>query len=539
MCKHRRKIPKTVNNKLIKILLVDDDEEDFIITKNIVSKIRGREYSLKWTSSFEEAMNSIYNSLYDVFLIDYRLGAHSGLELIKNAVENGCSHPLILLTGQGDIEIDEKAMKAGASDYLVKGTFNAEQLDRSIRYSIEHALNIQEIKKLNSELEERVKNRTSELEETNNYLQGVLEERKEIEEALRESQKLFQAIAQNFPNGTINVLDPKLRYIFSDGKELKEFGVKSSQLNGRFFSDTYSRKNKEIIEKNLQGVFNGTPAEFEIEFDDKWYVLNAVPLADQQSIIHHILVVVQNMTRQKKAEIEIQVALEKEKELNELKSRFVSMASHEFRTPLSAILSSVALISRYNAPDDEEKRIKHVSRIKSSVSNLTDILNDLLSIGKLEEGAVQAQPAFFDIKNLSAEIVQEIQSVAKPGQKIHYEHSGESTINSDKNLVRNIIVNLSSNAIKYSSENKPIYISTSVSPSSLSIKIKDEGIGIPEKDQKHLFGRFFRAGNVTNIQGTGLGLNIVKKYLEVLGGRINFTSEMNKGTTFNIEIPLI
>lgn len=235
---------------------------------------------------------------------------------------------------------------------------------------------------------------------------------------------------------------------------------------------------------------------------------------------------------------ELRAALEKEKDLSELKSRFVTMASHEFRTPLSTILSSASLIAKYQDPENSDKRIKHIERIKSSVNNLTSILNDFLSLGKLEEGKVTTAPVLFDVKEFGTELVNEMKEMARPGQQISYTHSGITAAELDKNLTRNICLNLISNAIKYSDEGKNIVFTTDIRSSKLIIVVSDEGMGIPKEDQQHLFERFFRANNVSNIQGTGLGLNIVKKYVDLLHGQIEFTSEYGKGTTFTVHLPI-
>jgi len=240
-----------------------------------------------------------------------------------------------------------------------------------------------------------------------------------------------------------------------------------------------------------------------------------------------------------KTKEEIHAALEKEKELNDLKSRFVSMASHEFRTPLSTILSSVSLISKYNTAETEDKKQKHISRVKSSVSHLTDLLNDFLSLGKLEEGMIACTPTNFDIVNCTNEILTELQHVAKEKQQADYQHSGKTTeVYLDQKLYRNILINLISNAIKFSNDDGLIEIRTKVDHSNITIVVKDSGIGIAKEDQQHLFERFFRAQNATNIQGTGLGLNIVAKYIELMNGTITFESELNKGTTFTIKFAL-
>lgn len=230
-------------------------------------------------------------------------------------------------------------------------------------------------------------------------------------------------------------------------------------------------------------------------------------------------------------------ALEKEKELNDMKSRFVSMASHEFRTPLSTILSSVSLISKYTTSDADEKRQKHVNRIKSSVTNMTMILNDFLSADKLEEGKVHSSLSEFVLPEMIDEIIYDVNGMLKDKQKIVHTHSGKDVICSDKQLIRNILLNLTSNAIKFSAEGKIITINSFVDDEIIKLEVADQGIGIPKEEQENLFGRFFRAKNATNIQGTGLGLNIVGKYLELLNGEISFKSELNVGTTFSIIIP--
>lgn len=235
---------------------------------------------------------------------------------------------------------------------------------------------------------------------------------------------------------------------------------------------------------------------------------------------------------------EVKDALAKERDLSELKSRFVTMASHEFRTPLSTILSSVSLISRYNDSKDEDKRIKHVNRIKSSVNNLTGILNDFLSLSRLEEGRISNDPTEFSINDLLLDVIDEMNGILKENQQIQHIHElNKELVFLDKNLIRNIMINLISNAIKYSSEGQEIEIKTRVENNVLTLEIKDQGIGIPEEDQIYLFSRFFRAHNAANIPGTGLGLNIVKKYLDILRGRIEYVSQQSMGTTFIVQIP--
>jgi PAS domain S-box-containing protein len=238
-----------------------------------------------------------------------------------------------------------------------------------------------------------------------------------------------------------------------------------------------------------------------------------------------------------KTKKDLNKALEKEIELSELKSRFVSMASHEFRTPLTTMMSSLSLVTKYGEQNDKENQLKHVSKIKNSINNLTEILNDFLSVSKLEEGKIENMPEIINLKIVITDIITEMKSIAMAGQRLIQNYSGNETVSLDKKLLKSILFNLVSNAIKFSREGGLIEVSAYVLDSSVKISVKDNGLGISLEDQKHLFERFFRGHNATYIQGTGLGLNIVSKYVEQMKGSINFESTENIGTLFTIIIP--
>ncbi|MDB5021640.1 MAG: sensor histidine kinase [Pedobacter sp.] len=235
------------------------------------------------------------------------------------------------------------------------------------------------------------------------------------------------------------------------------------------------------------------------------------------------------------AKDDVLVSLEKEKELNQMKGRFVSMASHEFRTPLSSIQLSASLIQRYAEPYENEHIHKHVNKIKNAVGNLTTILNDFLSLEKLEAGKVEPTFTSFDLVQLAEEVTEEMQMIAKQNQNIIYQHTGsESVILLDPNLLKNCMINLISNAIKYSGEHTFIEFNTEIDEQHCKVTVKDNGIGIPEAEQIHLFEPFFRANNTGNIPGTGLGLNIVRRYATLMKGTLNFQSTIGKETTFTL-----
>lgn len=389
----------------ISILLIDDDEEDYLILRDVVEDIpfRGTRYTVEWTPDIKQAWEAVKSGSYDVYLVDYLLGVHDGLTFIRKAVEEGCTQPLILLTGQNDPSIDEQAMLAGAADYLVKGRFDADQLERAVRYSMQHAKNLYEIKLLNEYLEKRVEERTRQLREA------------------------YQQVKQ---------------------------------------------------------------------------------------------------------------ALEKEKELNELKSRFVAMASHEFRTPLSAILSSASLIARYDKTEQQPQRLKHVQRIQKSVQSLNAILNEFLSLSKIEEGKESVQPKSIDIVALVADLREELTPLCKENQHIVCKMPGDTLAwTQDERILKNILTNLLSNALKYSEKDVELQVQVDEAGEKLRIEVRDYGIGIPQEEQKYVFSRFFRAGNASNVSGTGLGLHIVKKYVDLIGGDIAFQSRENEGTVFYLTIP--
>jgi PAS domain S-box-containing protein len=237
-----------------------------------------------------------------------------------------------------------------------------------------------------------------------------------------------------------------------------------------------------------------------------------------------------------KADVLLKQALEKEKELNELKSKFVSLASHEFRTPLSSVLSSAYLLSRYTKEENQPQRNKHIHRIISSVNYLNEILSDFLSVEKIDTGTLVPKYSQFNIRDFVHDSMSELHPMLKKGQTFAYKHNGvNANIYLDHNMLQHIVTNLLSNAIKYSPEDSVINISTDMQQAILMLQVSDRGIGIPAQDKQNLFRRFFRSSNALNIQGTGLGLNIVKKYVELMKGSIDFCSEENKGTTFIVQ----
>ncbi len=395
------------------------------------------------------------------------------------------------------------------------------------------------------ELEEKVAERTDELKatvqklvETNLSLEDQIKETKAAENRALESQAMFAAISKNFPKGFIVVFNTNFEIEYVDGGEMQRYGFDKSQLEGKRIDNVsvLPRKYRARIKKNVEKTMNGAQLSFEGRFEHKTYCVNTSPLLGGDGEVEWMLFVYSDITELKQAEVHIRNALAKEKELNELKSRFISMASHEFRTPLSAIGTSAILIEKQNMPGKEEKRQKYVQQIQSNVRNLVVILNDFLSLSKLEEGKIQPKPDNFDLVEFAHNLIYEMEPNRKRGQQIKLNvQQGSIPVFLDPKLLQHIFTNLLSNAIKYSDEGDSISVTLKSGKEKISIAVIDQGIGIPIAEQDNLFDRFFRAENSTNIQGTGLGLHIVKQYTELMGGKVGFESAAGRGTTFWVE----
>ncbi|WP_088341486.1 PAS domain S-box protein [Robiginitalea sediminis] len=395
-------------------------------------------------------------------------------------------------------------------------------------------------------LEERVADRTRRLEDTvsqlrrsNTSLEEQIEWTREAERKAMASHALFAAMARNFPKGVIMVFNPAMQLVHLEGEELETMG-----LSGWAFQDQnpsalpgFGEAQLVLLERQVTATLHGGHMSFELEHHGQTYNVNTTPLTFNDQI-QWALLVFSNTTAQKQTQQELMRALRIEQELNDLKSRFISMASHEFRTPLSAILSSAILIEKQNDQGKESKRERYVNQIKNNVRNLVVILEDFLSLSRVEEGDIACQATSFDLLALLRSVLEELETSLKVGQYFveHFSH-GDHQVVLDPKLTRHILINLLSNAIKYSPENAPIHIDLDTDDHGVGLTIRDRGMGIPEEEQDQLFNRFFRARNAMNIPGTGLGLHIVKKYTELMCGDITFESTPGRGSSFRIRLP--
>lgn len=330
-------------------------------------------------------------------------------------------------------------------------------------------------------------------------------------------------------------------YTLEELKNMTPIDIKPSENINEFRKkiDVLLKNNVEKIEfESLHKRKDGTtyPVEVHLQLsslgEKEVFVAIILDITERKNYTLKLENKVEERTQQ------LEIALDKEKELNELKTKFISLVSHEFKTPLSAILTSSELLSKYKLEAHQEKRDKHIKTIMDKVHFLNNIINDFLSVEKLEIGKVNYKFNTFKLSKVVNEAVYGANMLLKEGQQIKYpEDIDDLSVFQDEKIIQLILSNLLYNAIKYSPEGTIIDLHINQDDTDTTMTIKDQGIGIPEKDQKHIFERYFRAQNVINTQGTGIGLNIVKNHLENLGGTIYFVSKEHKGTTFVITFP--
>ena len=359
--------------------------------------------------------------------------------------------------------------------------------------------------------------------------------------------KLFESVFKHATMGIL-VTDAQGSIILANKFSLREFGYRREELigkrvetliPGRFHHQHAKERHayQEMPETRAMGAgrdlfgLRKDGTEFPVEVS-----LSPFQSGPETFVIAFIIDITVRKEKEagekeyRKQIAEILASLHKEKELNDMKSRFVSLASHEFKTPLSTILTSASLLAKYTTTEEQSRRDKHIERIKSAVRNLNGILNEFLSISKIENGKIGVRFRAFDIEVFLDEICEEIEDLKRPGQHIEWRHSGLKTVSLDRELLHHIMVNLLTNAIKFSADDGQVLISSRCDNTTVNICVHDNGLGISEEDRQHLFERFFRGGNVLTIPGTGLGLHIVSKYVELMRGTIDIKSELNKGT---------
>lgn len=345
-----------------------------------------------------------------------------------------------------------------------------------------------------------------------------------------------------------------LNFINANYGAQKNIGYSLDELSSMKVTDITSEYTETRFRQSLQVLLKKNVEKLEFETvhkrkDGTTYPVEAhlqlSKIGDKNVIVAITLDITErkNYTRRlentvKERTEQLQNALNKEKELNELKTKFLSMVSHEFKTPLSGILTSAYLIKKYSTAEEQDKREKHIKIISQKVDYLTMILDDFLSLENLESGTYNYKIKKFHISRVINEVVYNANMILKEGQQIIYpENIDDLIMNQDEKILELILSNILNNAIKYSKQNTKIKLSVKQMKNETVFSIEDSGLGIPEQDIDKIFTRYFRAENVLHIQGTGIGLNLVKSHVENMGGSIFIKSEENKGTIVIVKLP--
>jgi PAS domain S-box-containing protein len=508
------------------ILLVDDDAKNLLALEAILSDLG---QNIVTATSGEEALKCLLTQEFAVILLDVNMPKLDGFETAKLIRERQRTQhtPIIFLTGIEKSEIKIfKGYTVGAVDYLLKPIV-PEILTSKVSVFIELYKKTEEIKR-----------QATQLAEANREL-----ERQAVK--LREQAQLLE-----LTHDSVIVCNLHGVVQFWNRGACQMYGWTQEEMLGRNAHEllnTEFPKPLAAIQADLlhAGYWEGELVNFSrdrrrVVVSSRWSLQY-----DEAGRPWRCLLINNDISERKKAEVEIRQALEKEKELNKLKTSFISIATHEFRNPLTTIFTSAELLEHYGHTWLTDKKLKHLHRIQTAASHMGMLVDDVLSLSKVESGKLPFKPTPLDVSAFCRELVEEIETGVGREHRISFsERSTYSPLDAnnslpclDEKLLRHILINLLSNATKYSPKGSPVTFELDYRECDVFFQITDRGIGIPEEDREHLFESFHRARNTGNIPGTGLGLSIVKKYVEVCGGHITFVSEIGVGTTFKVTIP--
>lgn len=359
------------------------------------------------------------------------------------------------------------------------------------------------------------------------------------EEAIRQSENLYRSLAEASRDLIILISNEKnIEYINSFARRALGWGELQTRL------PSYAHILKLIPESSIQQVFQTQQAVYTenlalIAKNKIWLGTWLVPIFSTHNQVDFVMAVSRDITRQRETEEELQRALKAEQELNSLRYRFLTMTTHEFKTPISTILSSVELLETYGERWNVEKRNEHINRIKTAAQRLNQMLSEVLEVNRVEGSVGLELSDGIDLLQLCHEVITEIQQADQDQHPIIFIHTGDmNRVNVDARSLRSIVSNLLSNAVKYSSAGNEVILELTTTPNDFWVKVRDRGIGIPEKDRNNLFEPFYRGENVTSIPGTGLGLTIVKRSVEAMGGEIYYEDNAEGGSVFRVRIPV-
>jgi PAS domain S-box-containing protein len=398
----------------------------------------------------------------------------------------------------------------------------------------------EEIRRLNQDLERRVRERTAQLGAANTQLEAEVVERRRIEAALRASESQLRLLIEQ-ANDAI--------FLENEEDEILDVNSRACEMLGYSREELLSMKVPDLMPPEIRGV-PGQVVRAELASNRIFETVDLrkdgtrVPLEISTRRIvgvpgDLVLVIARDITGRKQAEEAMRAALAKEKEVSGLKSHLISTTSHEFRTPLSTILSSAQLLEQYAVQISPTKQATHLQHIQVAARQMADLLNDILTLARVDAGRGRCTPAPLDLPALCATLAEEAQITDHAGRQIHLTvQAAQAVALLDEKLLRQILQNLLSNALKYSPPAGVVYFDLHIQDNFATFTIRDQGIGIPADEQAHLFEPFYRASNVVNTPGSGLGMAIAKSSVDLHGGTITVDSKLGVGTVVTVNIPI-
>jgi len=500
----------------IHVLLVEDSPSDARIQHHRFSRLNQEEWQLVHVESLGQAINCCTKFTFDVVLLDLNLPDSDGLETVVEFRDVVPNIPVIVLTGSDDDELAMGAISQGTQDYLCKDKITIPLLVRTIYHAIEREQILKQLR------------------ESERRFRGVFNQ-------------TFQFMSVLTPEGTVLEMN-QTALEFSRAKLEDYVGLPLWESDAWNYSPTSQNWLKTAIAKARHGKL--IRDEVQIRSAEEvivWIDFSLKPLTNETGQV--VLLIEEGReisdrkyreinTRQQ-AEAEILRVWEQEQELNQIKLNFVSMVSHEFRTPLTTIQTSNHLLEQYHKILPKNKRETYHTSIKNAVYRITNLLDEALVVGKTLSRKLAFQPAPLNLIKFCNNLVAEQQLHVSNNCQIVFTHQGQcSNAYMDQNLLQQIINNLLSNGIKFSLAGSIVNFELSCQEEVATFCIQDQGIGIPPEELERVFESFYRAGNVGNIQGTGLGLSIVKKAVDLHGGQILLESQVGVGTNVQITLPL-